>query len=566
MSSAWWRRVFGGQKPAPTAPAPEPSAPPASEPEPDALEPIRHADPTSKDQLRRALAALADARGSSRERAAIDAVLDARRRGRAPDELIAATADLLVQRGQLDEALKLLDGVHASSALVMAADLHAEQGRLAEALALVERVMGRDIDFPGARERHERWRRRLGAAAPPAAPRDEPTLLRHDLPATELRIVGEAGRGGAGVVYEATDDVLGRKVALKVYHRAADDCGQLEREARLAVDMAGPGVIRVFDVDPERGWIIMEWLPGGALKRWLKRAELDVLWPIERWYVPLVAALARVHAGGLVHADSEACQRAVPRSLGADRERLRSSANAGPGACRRQPRLSLAGASRVAAAHRVGRRLRPRSHPGRRARCVGARGSRDAVVRPARPMARARTHRSGSGHQPSPRRRRVARASEASERAKRVEGPEGRRARPGQSDASERAKRVEGPEGRRARPGQSEASERAKRVEGPEGRRARPGQSEASERAKRVEGPEGRRARPRTKRSERASEASRGPGGTEGPTGDAPRGSAPDRQPRLDNPWLARIFVADCRIGNATILRRQGNIDAHDLQ
>jgi serine/threonine-protein kinase len=47
----------------------------------------------------------------------------------------------------------------------------------------------------------------------------------------------------------------------------------------------------------------MEWLDGGSLKRRIDERELLLLVPIERWFVPLVRALARVHAGGYVHAD-----------------------------------------------------------------------------------------------------------------------------------------------------------------------------------------------------------------------------------------------------------------------
>ena len=146
-------------------------------------------------------------------------------------------------------------------------------------------------------------RRWLGGAAPKDNPLNEATVLRADAPETTLRIVGEAGRGGAGTVYEAVDDVLGRRVALKVYHRPEDEHDKLEREARLAVTLAGRGVVRVFDVDPVRGWIVMEWLPAGALKRWLVQKDADFLWPIERWLAPLALAVARVHERGFVHAD-----------------------------------------------------------------------------------------------------------------------------------------------------------------------------------------------------------------------------------------------------------------------
>jgi serine/threonine-protein kinase len=102
-------------------------------------------------------------------------------------------------------------------------------------------------------------------------------------------------------VYEAVDDVLGRRVALKVYHRPEEDRDKLENEARTAVTLGGRGVVRIFDADTERGLIVMEWLPGSALKRWLR--EPKELLPLERWLVPLAETLARIHAEGFVHGD-----------------------------------------------------------------------------------------------------------------------------------------------------------------------------------------------------------------------------------------------------------------------
>jgi serine/threonine-protein kinase len=49
--------------------------------------------------------------------------------------------------------------------------------------------------------------------------------------------------------------------------------------------------------------IVMEWLPAGALKRWLGRRDREFLWPVRRWFVPLCRAVERVHERGFVHAD-----------------------------------------------------------------------------------------------------------------------------------------------------------------------------------------------------------------------------------------------------------------------
>jgi len=214
-----------------------------------------------------------------------------------PEPLLVAVASALVDRGEDAAAGGLLASARADSspALMLRAELLARAGDLPAAVALVERVLLRDIDFPGARERHTRWRDALGVAEPPRRADAGATLVT-SAPEAPFRLLREVARGGAGVVYEAEDRDLGRRVALKVYHRADRDRAQLLHEARVAASLAGPGVVRIFDVDPAHGWLAMEWAPLGAL-----RARLGE--PIEHWAAPLAAAVARVHAAGWVHHD-----------------------------------------------------------------------------------------------------------------------------------------------------------------------------------------------------------------------------------------------------------------------
>ena len=73
----------------------------------------------------------------------------------------------------------------------------------------------------------------------------------------DFRIVREVGRGGMGVVYEAEQVSLGRRVALKVLPFAATmDPRQLQRfhnEARAAAGLHHTNIVPVFGVGCERG-------------------------------------------------------------------------------------------------------------------------------------------------------------------------------------------------------------------------------------------------------------------------------------------------------------------------
>jgi hypothetical protein len=249
-----------------------------------------------------ALRLFAHLRTTPHERRAIDRLLACHARVPLPDPLLIVVASALSDRGEGLAAGRVLERATSSPVLMMRAELAAQAGELAAALALVERVLSRDIDWPGAGERHERWRGELGIAhpAPPVGAWATVALGVQDAP---FELVREVGRGGAGVVYEARDRALGRRVALKMYHRPDRDRAQLLHEARVAVILSGPGIVRVFDVDPRQGWLALEWASLGALRSLLQTGKAAGLLPIARWALPLAQVIARVHAAGWVHQD-----------------------------------------------------------------------------------------------------------------------------------------------------------------------------------------------------------------------------------------------------------------------
>ncbi len=87
----------------------------------------------------------------------------------------------------------------------------------------------------------------------------------------DYRLVREVGRGGMGVVYEARQVSLGRRVALKVLpFAAALDRGQLERfrtEAHAAAQLHHTNIVPVFSIGSDRGvhYYAMQFIDGRTL-------------------------------------------------------------------------------------------------------------------------------------------------------------------------------------------------------------------------------------------------------------------------------------------------------------
>jgi eukaryotic-like serine/threonine-protein kinase len=300
---SWLRRR---KSPPPDEPPRSPLQPPAKPLDPDPDDPLAAmarygaADGPSEAQM---LALLQTAAQSARASEAITTIASLTTRQRLPDSIRTACAQILGERGEQAGALRLLEGVAQPAALMLRADLLQDSGDTAQALSLIERLLARDIDFPGGRERLERWRRQLGSSPGRPRARADETIAAPPPSQAPLRVVREVARGGSGTIYEARDELLGRTVAFKVYHRIEADRDQALREARLASQLSGPGVVRVLDADFDHGWLALEWVALGSIRDRLAAGDTTQLAKLDRWAVALASALARVHRAGLVHAD-----------------------------------------------------------------------------------------------------------------------------------------------------------------------------------------------------------------------------------------------------------------------
>ena len=248
-----------------------------------------------------AVSILRQARGTTDETDTIEAALSA---PMLPSSARLACAELLIERGEDQRALAVLQDDSSTDGLMMLADLLAARGDLPRAVGTIERVLARQVDAPGARERHARWRDALGVSSQrPKRSLDQVTVLNGRQGDSPFRLMREVARGGAGTVYEAEDDALARRIAYKVYHGEGADRALVEREIRMIELFAGPGILRAFDAAPSSGWIALEWIARGSLRDAIKGGNVELLTPMERWALPLSRALSRVHRLGWVHAD-----------------------------------------------------------------------------------------------------------------------------------------------------------------------------------------------------------------------------------------------------------------------
>jgi serine/threonine protein kinase len=126
-------------------------------------------------------------------------------------------------------------------------------------------------------------------------------------------ILRELGRGSMGVVYEAHDPALSRKVALKTIQPVLDpkDKEAFEQrffaEARIAARLSHPGIVVVHDVgrDPDTGmlYIALEHLTGRTLAELTEDGHRLEWREALRLGAEIARALHHAHEQGVVHRD-----------------------------------------------------------------------------------------------------------------------------------------------------------------------------------------------------------------------------------------------------------------------
>jgi non-specific serine/threonine protein kinase len=125
---------------------------------------------------------------------------------------------------------------------------------------------------------------------------------------SHYQVTGKLGTGGMGVVYEAEDTRLRRKVALKFLpDELADDpdaVRRFRREADTIATLSHGNICTIYDIDEHDGqvFIAMECVEGVNLKTYVSRHTLTTP-QIADMGLQITSALGAAHAKGVVHRD-----------------------------------------------------------------------------------------------------------------------------------------------------------------------------------------------------------------------------------------------------------------------
>lgn len=122
------------------------------------------------------------------------------------------------------------------------------------------------------------------------------------------RLERPIGAGGMATVHLATDEVLGRKVAVKLFRPGTTDAADGARtasETRLLASLNHPALVTLFDarvVAGDGSYLVMEHVDGPTLSQRIARSPLPSS-EVAAMAVDLAEALHTVHAARVVHRD-----------------------------------------------------------------------------------------------------------------------------------------------------------------------------------------------------------------------------------------------------------------------
>jgi tetratricopeptide (TPR) repeat protein len=141
----------------------------------------------------------------------------------------------------------------------------------------------------------------LRPSPPVAAPGELPAVPGYE-------VLGELGRGGMGVVYQARHLSLQRVVALKMIlsggHAGPEELARFRAEAEAQARLQHPNIVQIYEVGEAGGrpYVALEYVDGGSLAQRLAGTPQPAR-PAAQLVETLARAVHHAHQCGLIHRD-----------------------------------------------------------------------------------------------------------------------------------------------------------------------------------------------------------------------------------------------------------------------
>ncbi len=119
----------------------------------------------------------------------------------------------------------------------------------------------------------------------------------------------QLGEGGMAIVYQASDLMLERTIAVKIlrkdFSKSKAFQERFKEEARAAANLTHPNIVTVHDFgfDNDRLFIVMEHVPGTDLKQIIKKSGSLPIDQASRLFIQACAGIGYAHRAGLIHCD-----------------------------------------------------------------------------------------------------------------------------------------------------------------------------------------------------------------------------------------------------------------------
>ena len=186
-------------------------------------------------------------------------------------------------------------------------------GKYSEAGNIYEKIMGIDYNFRDVYKRNEKLRSKVLEEEKRTKMEQKvadfvPRAGIQNTEAVRYERHQVLGRGGMGIVYEATDLVLGRKIALKVLSAALKDdplvVETFTREAKAAAMLNHVNIVTIYDAGIENSnyFIAMEVIQGNTLKEIIQEKRFSIA-SVLRLMRQICNGLKYAHSKKIIHRD-----------------------------------------------------------------------------------------------------------------------------------------------------------------------------------------------------------------------------------------------------------------------